>query len=190
MVGLQHPHSRRNDKRPKDHAQQTEETDPAQHGDKDQKSVELRPSGDQHRPQNVVGAADQQKAENQRVVHDAWRLHYQDVRRSLVRGYYQGWDLNPAQLPTRYAAVFAFFLESLGSAQERLRNFVDQAAKATLMGSVFDDAATGQGLSNFFLRGLNCGAITEDEAAGTGLTVDEIRLRSFAKILEGRASAR
>ncbi|MEY2537713.1 MAG: hypothetical protein QOG67_1453, partial [Verrucomicrobiota bacterium] len=51
---------------------------------------------------------------------------------------------------------------------------------------VFDDAATGQGLLNFFLRGLACGAITEAEALATGLTFDELRSRSFLKILQGR----
>ena len=59
-------------------------------------------------------------------------------------------------------------------------------AQATLIGDVFDDAATGQGLLNFFLRGLNCGAITETEAMVTGLTLDELRSRSFVKILNGR----
>ena len=54
------------------------------------------------------------------------------------------------------------------------------------MGDVFDDAATGQGLLNFFLRGLGCGAITEEEAAATGLTLDEMQTRSFVAILEGR----
>ena len=78
-------------------------------------------------------------------------------------GFYQGWDLHPAQLPTRYAAVYAF-LESLDAASERLRNFVEKAAKATLVGDVFDDAATGQGLLNYFLRATNCGALTEEEA--------------------------
>jgi hypothetical protein len=52
---------------------------------------------------------------------------------------------------------------------------------------VFDDAATGQGLLNYFLRALNCGAITEKEAVDmSGLSVAELRSRSFAKILEGR----
>ncbi len=55
------------------------------------------------------------------------------------------------------------------------------------MGDVFDDAATGQGLLNFFLRGINSGAITEDEALTmTGLTADEFRSRSFVTILRGR----
>jgi citrate lyase beta subunit len=118
------------------------------------------------------------------VVHRAWRLHAAHVRHSLVNGFYQGWDLHPGQLPTRYAAVYAFFLEGLDAASDRLRNFVEKAAQATLVGDVFDDAATGQGLLNYFLRAMNCGAITEEEAVEkSGLTLDELRQRSFAKIL-------
>jgi citrate lyase beta subunit len=120
------------------------------------------------------------------TVHRAWRLHVDHIRHSLVNGFYQGWDLNPAQLPTRYAAVYSFFLETLGAATERLRNFIQKAGQATLVGDFFDDAATGQGLLNYFLRALNCGAITENEALTTGLTVDELRSRSFVKILRGR----
>ena len=82
--------------------------------------------------------------------------------------------------------MYSFFLESLDAACERLRNFVERAAQATLIGDVFDDAATGQGLLNFFLRGVNCGAITEEEALQTGLTLAELRGRSFLKILEDR----
>jgi len=120
-------------------------------------------------------------------VHGAWRLHYTHVRHSLMHAFYQGWDLHPAQLPSRYAAVFAFFMEGLDRAGERLSNFVDQAAKATLVGDVFDDAATGQGLLNYFLRAINCGAITEEEAlTRTGLDIDELHSRSFLRILEGR----
>src|SRR5437588_2584002 len=122
------------------------------------------------------------------TVHRAWRLHVDHIRHSLVNAYYQGWDLNPAQLPTRYAAVYSFFLESLSAATERLRNFVEKAGQATLVGDVFDDAATGQGLLNYFLRAMNCGAITEQEALASGLTIDELRSRSFVKILKGRRS--
>jgi citrate lyase beta subunit len=127
-----------------------------------------------------------QSRENREVVHRAWKLHYDHVRHSLVHAYYQGWDLHPAQLPTRYAAVYAFFLEGLDAAARRLRGFTEKAAQATLLGEVFDDAATGQGLLNFFLRGLSCGALTPEEAARTGLTLDEIRGRSFLRILEGK----
>ena len=130
-----------------------------------------------------------QEEENRRTVHDVMRLHYEHIRHSLMHGYYQGWDLHPAQLPTRYAAVYAFFLEGLDQAGQRLSNFVESAAQATLVGEVFDDAATGQGLLNYFLRAINCGAIDEDEATSrTGLTIDEIRTRSFLAILEGRTS--
>jgi citrate lyase beta subunit len=122
------------------------------------------------------------------VVHRAWRLHVDHILHSLINAYYQGWDLHPAQLPTRYAAVYSFFLESLGPATERLRNFIEKAGQATLVGDVFDDAATGQGLLNYFLRALNCGAITEDEALATGLTLEELRSRSFVKIVRGRRS--
>ncbi|MEP7310278.1 MAG: phosphoenolpyruvate kinase [Acidobacteriota bacterium] len=125
--------------------------------------------------------------ENTRAVHRAWRAHAAHVRHSLVTGFYQGWDLHPAQLPSRYAAVYGFFLEGLAPASNRLRNFVQKAAQATLVGDVFDDAATGQGLLNFFLRAMNCGAISEAEAvAMSGLTLDELRSRSFMKILKGR----
>jgi citrate lyase beta subunit len=132
---------------------------------------------------------DAQKSENRAAVFSAWRLHADDIRHSLTNGFYQGWDLHPAQLPTRYGAVYGFFLEGLAAASDRLRNFVEKAAQATLVGDVFDDAATGQGLLNFFLRGIACGAVREDEALATGLTLEEIRSRSFVKILDSRRAA-
>ena len=128
----------------------------------------------------------EQEEENRQVVHRAWKKGYDHIRHSLWNGYYQGWDLNPAQFPMRYAAVYAFFLESYDDAVDRLKTFVEKAARATLIGDVFDDAATGQGLLNYFLRALNSGAITEEEVLATGLTLEEIRGRSFKKILENR----
>jgi len=120
-------------------------------------------------------------------VEAAWALHARLVLRSLERGIYQGWDLHPAQLVTRYAAVFTFFLEGIDAAGARLKNFVQKAAQATLVGSDFDDAATGQGLLNYFLRAINCGAVTEEETLElTGLTLEELRGRSFVKILKNR----
>jgi hypothetical protein len=94
-----------------------------------------------------------------------------------------------AQLPSRFAAVYAFYLSSLDAATRRLRAFVDKAAQATLVGDVFDDAATGQGLLNFFVRGIDAGALTIDEAARTGLTHDELTGRSFVAIVDARARA-
>ena len=116
------------------------------------------------------------------AVHAAWRLHADDVRDSLVAGFYQGWDLHPGQLPSRYAAVYGFFVEGLPAATARLQNYLAQTTKA----EIADEIATGQALLGFFLRGLSCGAITEEEARATGLTVDEMRGRSFAAILRGR----
>ncbi|AKJ05939.1 hypothetical protein ATI61_110315 [Archangium gephyra] len=139
-----------------------------------------------HKAPKGVSLTPEQQEENRAAVHRAWRLHADNVRRSLTDGFYQGWDLHPAQVPVRYAAVYAFFLEGLDAASRRLKAFMDKAAQATRLGDVFDDAATGQGLINYFLRGIACGALTEDEARAAGLTLDELRTRSFLEILQGR----
>jgi len=136
-----------------------------------------------HKGDNLT---EKQKMENFETVHRAWKLGYDHVWHSLSNAFYQGWDLHPAQLPVRYAAVYMFFLDGLEQASIRLKNFIEKAAQATLVGDIFDDAATGQGLLNYFLRALNCGAITEDEILQTGLTIEEVRGRSFLKILEKR----
>jgi hypothetical protein len=136
------------------------------------------------------GLDSQLAAENRAAVHRAWKIHYQSVRHGLDNGFYQGWDLHPAQLPARFAAVHAFFLEGIDSASARLRNFIAQAAQATLVRDVFDDAATGQGLLTYFLRAMNCGAVPAKDVAGlTGLSVEELRSASFSKIFEGRRAA-
>ena len=136
-----------------------------------------------HRGENL---SFEQLKENRDSVHNAWRTGFNHTMHSLVNGMYQGWDLNPAQLPMRYAATYNFFLGSYADAVNRLRIFVERAAISTLTGDIFDDAATGQGLLNFFLKAINCGAITEEEATATGLTIEEIHTRSFYRILEKR----
>ena len=119
-------------------------------------------------PTNTLPLVDQ--------VHRGWKLHYDAVRRALSNGYFQGWDLHPAQLPSRYAAVYAFFLEGKAEASRRLRNFVQQSAQATQVGGHFDDAATALGLINYFLRAVNCGAILESEIPElTGLSMESLR---------------
>jgi citrate lyase beta subunit len=137
-------------------------------------------------PHRSKSLSKQQQKENREAVHNAWRVGYNHTMHSLINGFYQGWDLNPAQLPMRYAATYNFFLSSYEDAVFRLKTFVERAAISTLTKDIFDDAATGQGLLNFFLKAMNCGAISEKEAIATGLTIDEIRSRSFYKILEGR----
>jgi len=149
-------------------------------------ATNIMPVGPHRAAPNSV-LSESERRENAEVVHRAWRLHAEHIRHSLIGGFYQGWDLHPAQLPSRYAAVYAFFLEGMDQASDRLRNFVAKAAQATLVGEVFDDAATGQGLLNYFLRAVNCGAMTEDEAIErSGLTLEELRGRSFVKILANR----
>ncbi|MCH0562389.1 aldolase/citrate lyase family protein [Streptomyces sp. MUM 2J] len=98
-------------------------------------------------------------------VHDAWRLHYGLTRRALARAYYQGWDMHPGHLPTRYAAVFAFYREGFRQAAERLARYANHAG-----GDVMDEPATAKALSGYLLRGLDCGALDDAEVAGaTGL---------------------
>ena len=141
-----------------------------------------------NRPAKGESLTLEQESENRGVVHGAWKMAYDHIRHSLKNGLYQGWDLHPGQLPIRYAASYAFFLEGFTAAAERLSNFMAKAGQATLVGDVFDDAATGQGLLNYFLRGLSSGAVSLEELAATGLTEDEIRTRSFAKILALRTA--
>jgi citrate lyase beta subunit len=101
------------------------------------------------------------------AVRHGWELHTRLVRRSLERGYNQGWDLHPAQLPTRFAATYAFFREGFDEAAERLRNYVEQTGS-----SVMDEPATARALSDFIARGIDCGALSATEVeSGTGLDV-------------------
>ncbi|WP_432040703.1 DUF6986 family protein [Streptomyces cucumeris] len=103
-------------------------------------------------------------------VHDAWRLHHRLVRRSLARAYYQGWDMHPGHLPTRYAAVYGFYREGLETAAERLSAYVRRAG-----GAVMDEPATARALSGHLLRGLDCGALDAAEVERlTGLARAEL----------------
>ncbi|MFD7130724.1 DUF6986 family protein [Streptomyces sp. NPDC059894] len=116
-------------------------------------------------------------------VHDAWRLHYGLTRRALARAYYQGWDMHPGHIPTRYAAVFAFYREGFVQAAERLARYADRAA-----GDVMDEPATAKALSGYLLRGLDCGALDPAEVTGaTGLS--RAALMGFAAPRRGDLTA-
>ncbi|WP_457033359.1 DUF6986 family protein [Kitasatospora sp. P5_F3] len=107
-------------------------------------------------------------------VHAAWKLHHDLVRRSLARAYYQGWDMHPAHLPTRYVAVYSFYREGLVAASARLAAYVAKAG-----GDVMDEPATARALSGYLLRGLDCGAV--DPAEVTELTgLDRKQLDALA----------
>ena len=104
----------------------------------------------------------------------AWRLHARLVRRSLERGFPQGWDLHALQLPTRFLATYAFYREGYPDASARLRDYFGGAS-----GSVLDEPATARALAGFVLRGVRCGAISTTEvAADTG--IDEPALVAIA----------
>lgn len=117
-----------------------------------------------------------QKTENQQSIHSGWSEHFDNVTASMRDGFYQSWDLHPNQLSARYSAVYSYFVTGMDSQAERLKAFVERATKATLSGNTFDDAASAQGILNFFVRGMDCGAFTEKEAAAaTGLSSTELR---------------
>lgn len=125
--------------------------------------------------------------ENREAVHRAWRVHAADVRRGLRQGFHQGWDLHPAQMVSRYATVYARYREDLEATAARLRNFVDSSARATRLGTAFDDAATGHALLRHLLRGIECGALEEAEVRDrANLTREDLATGSFAEILRRR----
>jgi citrate lyase beta subunit len=92
------------------------------------------------------------------AVRAAWDLHARLVRRSLERGIYQGWDLHPAQLPTRFGATYSFYREASPEAADRLRRYLEHRLAGTL-----DEPATARALARFLLRGLDCAALDDDE---------------------------
>ncbi len=108
-------------------------------------------------------------------VRSAWALHARLVRRSLERAFYQGWDLHPAQLPTRYAATFAFYRDGLDAACRRLRVYLEKSAS-----EVMDEPATALALASYLVRGLDAGAVDEREVRdGSGL--DRAALDALAR---------
>ncbi|MEU3144912.1 MULTISPECIES: aldolase/citrate lyase family protein [unclassified Streptomyces] len=117
-------------------------------------------------------------------VHAAWRLHHGLTRRALARAYYQGWDMHPGHLPTRYAAVFAFYRESFEQAAARLARYA-----ARTPGDAMDEPATARALAGHLLRGLDCGALDPAEVArAAGLT--RAGLEGFASPHRGHSEGR
>ena len=111
-----------------------------------------------------VGSAEQVRA--------AWRLHHDLVRRCLERAYYQGWDMHPGHLPTRFIANFAFYREGFGRAASRLSAYVHRDATGIL-----DEPATARALARYLYRGYVCGAVDSAELkAATGLDATQIEL--------------
>ena len=100
----------------------------------------------------------------------------------MSAGFYQSWDLHPNQLTRRYSAVYSFFLFNCDAQARRLKGFIEKAGQANLSGAVFDDAASAQGVLNFFRRALNCKARTLQEVeSATGLSVEKIASFDFSE---------
>lgn len=101
----------------------------------------------------------------------AWTLHARLVRRHLERGIYQGWDMHPAQLVTRYLSTYAFYRRAFGPAATRLRNYVHR-----LDSTVMDEPATARALASVIHRGSVCGALTGDEIeTATDISTSTVR---------------
>jgi citrate lyase beta subunit len=105
-------------------------------------------------------------------VAQAIRRHHRLVSRSLARGYYQGWDMHPGHLVTRWLATFTFFRTAMAAAAPRLQAYLDCRG-----GAIVDEPATAEALAAVVLRGLECGAFTADDvvAVAPGATVEVLR---------------
>ena len=118
-------------------------------------------------------------------VHAAWINHHRLVTRSLEHGFYQGWDLHPGHLPTRYAATYAFYRTGLPRALARLTTMSPSVTVSSMTGvwdelssrtAIADEPATARALADYVLRGLDCGAVDASEVKeGCGLGDAELR---------------
>jgi citrate lyase beta subunit len=118
-------------------------------------------------PHDDSGLTEAQREEDREAVHRGWQLSYAHIRRSLESGFYQGWDLHPAQLPARYAACFAFYREGFASAAARLRTYTDEAAQGPR--AIADEPATVAALMNYVERAIACGAVGAEDIEAAGL---------------------
>ncbi|WP_269928821.1 DUF6986 family protein [Kocuria massiliensis] len=114
-----------------------------------------------------VGDAEQRR--------ESWALHSRLVRRSLERGFYQGWDLHAHQLPTRFITTYGFYRDAFADAARRLVTYAGRSVPGIEAADVADEPATARALAVYLLRGMLCGAVTEAEIRAAGLTPDTIR---------------
>lgn len=107
-------------------------------------------------------------------VREAWKNHARLVGRHLHRGIYQGWDMHPAHLPTRFLTTFDFFNRSLYSAVRRLDSYI----RAETSG-VMDEPATAKALARYILRSTECGAADSAEMQQL-IGLDQLALQHLA----------
>ncbi|RPA57827.1 aldolase [Gordonia oryzae] len=92
----------------------------------------------------------------------ALRRHHRLVTRSLERGFYQGWDMHPGHLVTRWLAVVGFYRSAMPAAASRLQAYFERRS-----GDVVDEPATAMSLALVIRRGLAAAAFTVDEVTRT-----------------------
>ncbi|OBF28092.1 aldolase/citrate lyase family protein [Mycobacterium sp. ACS4331] len=100
--------------------------------------------------------------------------HHGLVTRSLQRGYYQGWDMHPGHLVTRWLATGTFFRAALDAAAPRLQAYLDRRG-----GAIVDEPATAEALATVILRGLSVGAFTTDDVLKLAPAGDLSTLRNL-----------
>jgi citrate lyase beta subunit len=116
---------------------------------------------------NIVPASDRTED-----VHAAWSVHAGHVRHSLSAGFYQGWDLHPSHLVSRYAAVYGWLLPHLDDAIERVAAWREGEA----LEGVLDEPATVTSLVRYLRLAVSSGAVDEAEVLErAGLSPDELR---------------
>jgi citrate lyase beta subunit len=93
------------------------------------------------------------------TVLEGWRIQARIVRRALVLGITQGWDLHPAQLPCRYLVTLGHLRAGVPTACARLSAYRSRAA-----GGFLDEPATEAALRGFLDRALVLGAMDPGEA--------------------------
>lgn len=105
-------------------------------------------------PTKILPAGDDRAA-----VHAAWRQHQDEIIGSFSEGLYQGWDLHPGHLVSRYATVFQFYKDHVPAITARLSNYEQAEEHAVRLQRQFDDASTARGLRTFLQRARDCSAI-------------------------------
>lgn len=107
-------------------------------------------------------------------IQSALRRHHQLVTRSLERGYYQGWDMHPGHLVTRWLATTTFFRTALTTAGPRLQAYLDRRG-----GVIVDEPATAEALAAVVLRGLDMDAFPLDDVLAVAPSADLTVLRNL-----------
>nr|WP_296766278.1 aldolase/citrate lyase family protein [Rhodococcus sp. (in: high G+C Gram-positive bacteria)] len=114
----------------------------------------------------------------------AIRRHFGLVTRSLERGFYQGWDMHPGHLVTRWAATLSFFASAMPAAATRVAAYLDSSS-----GGIMDEPATAQALAGVLVRGLDAGAFDEEQLGAVSASITREILQGLLNRTVGGPSA-